>query len=75
MLNPKEYGYCLVEEKERDYKNLINPPIFILTTGGFNMEDSIVLNKVSIERGMFHITRRTFNTENVTQNHTKRSGS
>ena len=43
---------------------------------GGNVEDAIVMNKASIERGMFSmIIRKTFNAETATQNHTKQTGS
>jgi DNA-directed RNA polymerase II subunit RPB2 len=33
-----------------------NPIVAIMTKEGFNQEDSIILNKASIERGMFRVT-------------------
>ena len=43
---------------------------------GGNVEDAIVMNKASIERGMYSmIIRKTFNAETATRNHTKQSGS
>lgn len=38
-----------------DYPNGINAMVAIAIYGGFNQEDSIILNKASIDRGIFHV--------------------
>jgi DNA-directed RNA polymerase II subunit RPB2 len=38
-----------------DYPNGINAMVAVAIYGGFNQEDSIILNKASIDRGIFHV--------------------
>jgi DNA-directed RNA polymerase II subunit RPB2 len=38
-----------------DYPNGINAMVAVAIYSGFNQEDSIILNKASIDRGMFHV--------------------
>lgn len=40
----------------QDFPSGMMPIVAICTMGGFNQEDSILLNKSSIERGLFHST-------------------
>ena len=53
---------CLVNTKFCEYLNINNLPngenliVALATYGGYNMEDAIIMNKNSIERGMFNLT-------------------
>ncbi len=38
-----------------DFPNGLNAMVAVAIYTGFNQEDSIILNKASIDRGMFHV--------------------
>ena len=53
---------CLVNTRFCEYLNLNSLPngenliVAIATYSGYNMEDSVIMNKTSVERGMFNLT-------------------
>lgn len=71
---------CLLNTRYCEYLNLNNLPngqnliLAFMTYSGYNMEDAIIINKNSIERGLFNITyyKNIVETEEKTKNNEER---